>query len=160
MEGSASGCPSHHHHRAALSFTVAPLSPSVLLCFLMGTVLILVGMMFFTTGAETAMTPMGERIGTAMTKAKKLGVVITLSFLLGFIITVSEPDLQVLASQVPSVPNLILILSVACGVGMFLVVSLLRMLFSIALPPHSPIWTKTRSSNCKGGRLWATIYTG
>ena len=101
----------------------------------MGTVLILVGMMFFTTGAETAMTPMGERIGTAMTKTKKLGVVITLSFLLGFIITVSEPDLQVLASQVPSVPNLILILSVACGVGVFLVVSLLRMLFSIALPP-------------------------
>lgn len=119
----------------ALSFTIAPLSPSVLLCFLMGTVLILVGMMFFTTGAETAMTPMGERIGTAMTKTKKLGVVITLSFLLGFIITVSEPDLQVLASQVPSVPNLILILSVACGVGVFLVVSLLRMLFSIALPP-------------------------
>lgn len=78
---------------------------------------------------------MGERIGTAMTKTKKLGVVITLSFLLGFIITVSEPDLQVLASQVPSVPNLILILSVACGVGVFLVVSLLRMLFSIALPP-------------------------
>lgn len=101
----------------------------------MGTVLILVGMMFFTTGAETAMTPMGERIGTAMTKTKKLGVVITLSFLLGFIITVSEPVLQVLASQVPSVPNLILILSVACGVGVFLVVSLLRMLFSIALPP-------------------------
>lgn len=59
----------------------------------MGTVLILVGMMFFTTGAETAMTPTGERIGTAMTKTKKLGVVITLSFLLGFIITVSEPDL-------------------------------------------------------------------
>ena len=119
----------------ALSFTIAPLSPSVLLCFLMGAVLILVGMMFFTTGAETAMTPMGERIGTAMTKTKKLGAVITLSFLLGFIITVSEPDLQVLASQVPSVPNLILILSVACGVGVFLVVSLLRMLFSIALPP-------------------------
>ena len=70
-----------------------------------------------------------------MTKTKKLGVVITLSFLLGFIITVSEPDLQVLASQMPSVPNLILILSVACGVGVFLVVSLLRMLFSIALPP-------------------------
>ena len=44
----------------ALSFTIAPLSPSVLLCFLMGAVLILVGMMFFTTGAETAMTPMGS----------------------------------------------------------------------------------------------------
>ena len=56
-------------------------------------------------------------------------------FLLGFIITISEPDLQVLAQQVPAVPNLTLILAVACGVGVFLVVALLRMLFSIALPP-------------------------
>ena len=118
----------------ALSFTIAPLSPSVLLCFLMGAVLILVGMMFFTTGAETAMTPMGERIGTAMTKTKKLGAVITLSFLLGFIITVSEPDLQVLANQVPSIPNMTLILSVAAGVGIFLVMAFLRMLLGIPLP--------------------------
>ena len=117
-----------------LCFTIAPISPSILLCFLMGTLLLLVGMMFFTAGAEIAMTPMGERVGTAMTKTKKLGVVVFLSFLLGFIITISEPDLQVLAEQVPSVPNLILILSVAFGVGLFLVVALLRMLFSIALP--------------------------
>ena len=64
-----------------------------------------------------------------------LWVVVALSFLLGFIITISEPDLQVLAQQVPAVPNLTLILAVACGVGVFLVVALLRMLFSIALPP-------------------------
>lgn len=118
----------------ALCFSIAPISPSILLCFLMGTVLLLVGMMFFTAGAEIAMTPMGERVGTAMTKTKKLGIVVLLSFLLGFIITISEPDLQVLAEQVPSVPNLILILSVAFGVGLFLIVALLRMLFSIALP--------------------------
>ena len=62
-------------------------------------------------------------------------MVIGLSFLLGFIITISEPDLQVLANQVPAVPNMTLILSVACGVGAFLVVALLRMLFSVALPP-------------------------
>jgi len=117
-----------------LCFTVAPISPSILLCFLMGTVLLLVGMMFFTAGAEIAMTPMGERVGTAMTKTKKLWIVTALSFLLGFIITISEPDLQVLAEQVPSVPNMILILSVAFGVGLFLVVALLRMLFSIPLP--------------------------
>ena len=89
-----------------LSFSIAPISPSILLCFLMGTVLILIGMMFFTSGAEIAMTPMGERVGTAMTRTKKLGVVIVLSFPLGFIITISEPDLQVLAEQVPSVPNM------------------------------------------------------
>lgn len=118
-----------------LCFAAVPISPSILLCFLMGAVLLLVGMMFFTMGAELAMSPMGERVGTSLTKSKKLWVVVGLSFLLGFIITISEPDLQVLAEQVPAVPNMVLILSVACGVGVFLVVALLRMLFSIPLPP-------------------------
>lgn len=118
-----------------LCFGVAPISPSILLCFLMGAVFLLVGMMFFTLGAEVAMTPMGERVGTCMTKSKKLWLVLGLAFLLGFIITISEPDLQVLAQQVPAVPNMVLILSVACGVGVFLLVAFLRMLFGIPLPP-------------------------
>ena len=118
----------------ALCFTIAPISPSILLCFLIGAVLLILGMMFFTLGAEMSMTPMGERVGTCMTRSKKLWVVIGLSFLLGFIITISEPDLQVLAQQVPSIPNSILILAVAVGVGFFLVMAMLRMLFSIALP--------------------------
>lgn len=118
-----------------LCFTVAPISPSILLCFLMGAVLILAGMMFFTLGAETAMSPMGERVGSCLTKSRNLVVIVIISFLLGFIVTISEPDLQVLAGQVPAVPNMILILSVAVGVGAFLVLALLRMLFTIPLPP-------------------------
>ncbi len=118
-----------------LCFTIAPISPSILLCFLMGAVFILAGMMFFTLGAEMSMTPMGERVGSCLTASRNLSIVIFLSFLLGFIVTISEPDLQVLAGQVPAVPNMTLILSVACGVGVFLVLALLRMLFSIALPP-------------------------
>lgn len=117
-----------------LCFSIAPISPSILLCFLIGAVLLITGMMFFTLGAELSMTPMGERIGTCMTKSRKLSILTVLSFLLGFIITISEPDLQVLAQQVPSIPNMILILAVACGVGIFLVIALLRMLFGIALP--------------------------
>ena len=119
----------------ALCFSIAPISPSILLCFLIGAVLILAGMMFFTLGAEISMTPMGERVGSALTKSRNLALIIMTAFLLGFIITISEPDLQVLAGQVPAVPNMILILSVAGGVGTFLVLALLRMLFSIALPP-------------------------
>ncbi len=118
-----------------LCFSVAPVSPSILLSFLIGAVLLVVGMMFFTLGAELSMTPMGEKVGTCMTKSKKLSVIIGLSFLLGFIITVSEPDLQVLAGQVPSIPNVTLIAAVACGVALFLVIALLRMLFRIPLPP-------------------------
>lgn len=116
-----------------LCFSVAPISPSILLCFLVGAALLILGMMFFTLGAELSMTPMGEKVGTCMTRSKKLWVVVLLSFLLGFIITISEPDLQVLANQVPSVPNMTLILFVACGVGSFLVIALLRMLFGIPL---------------------------
>ena len=70
-----------------------------------------------------------------MTKSKKLWVMIVLGFVLGFIITISEPDLQVLAEQVPSVPNMVLVVAVAVGVGIFLVVALMRILFAIPLPP-------------------------
>ncbi len=119
----------------ALCFSIAPISPSILLCFLMGAVLILVGMMFFTLGAEMSMTPMGGRVGSCMTKSRNVWMIILISFLLGFIVTISEPDLQVLAGQVPAVPNMVLILSVAVGVGAFLVLTLLRMLMTIPLPP-------------------------
>lgn len=105
-----------------LCFTIVPISSSILLCFLLGAAMIVLGIMFFTLGAEISMTPMGERVGTAMIKRKSLPLMIFLGFVLGFIITVSEPDLQVLAQQVPSIPNATLILSVAAGVGLFLVV--------------------------------------
>ena len=118
----------------ALCFSVAPISSSILLSFLMGGVMVILGMMFFTLGAEMAMTPIGEKIGASMTKSRNLFKIILLAFVLGFIITISEPDLQVLAAQVPSIPNRVLIFSVAAGVGVFLVIALLRMLFSIALP--------------------------
>ena len=116
-----------------LSFTIAPIPSGILLSFILGAVLLIIGMMFFTLGAEIAMTPMGEKMGTRMTKTRKLAVITALCFLLGFMITISEPDLQVLAEQVPSIPNYTLILAVAFGVGVFLVVAVLRMLFSIAL---------------------------
>ena len=103
-----------------LCFTIAPVSPSILLCFLLGAVLIVVGIMFFTLGAEMSMTPMGERVGAVLTRSRKLPVILGVGFLLGFLITISEPDLQVLANQVPSIPNQTLIFSVAAGVGLFL----------------------------------------
>ena len=116
-----------------LCFTIAPIPPGILMAFFIGGVLLVLGMMFFTLGAEMAMTPMGERIGMRLTQMKNVWVVVLLSFILGFIITISEPDLQVLAEQVPSVPNYILILAVAAGVGIFLVAAVLRMLLGIPL---------------------------
>lgn len=117
-----------------LCFTIAPIPPSILMAFLIGAVFLIVGMLLFNVGVELSMTPMGERVGTIMTKSKKLSIMLLISFIMGFIITISEPDLQVLAQQIPSVPNMILILAVAAGVGVFLVIALMRMLFGIALP--------------------------
>lgn len=116
-----------------LCFTIAPIPPSILMTFLVGAILLIVGMLFFNVGVEMSMTPIGERVGSIMTKSKNIFIIVLISFIMGFIITISEPDLQVLAQQVPAVPNLILILAVALGVGIFLVVALLRMLFGIPL---------------------------
>jgi hypothetical protein len=90
-------------------------------------------MLLFNVGVELSMTPIGERVGAIMTRSKKVLIVILVSFVMGFAITISEPDLQVLAQQVPSVPNLVIILAVALGVAVFLVLAVLRMLFSIPL---------------------------
>lgn len=117
-----------------LCFSIAPIPPSILMTFLTGAVLLTVGMLFFNVGVDLSMTPMGERVGTIMTKSKNLFVIVAISFIMGFVITVSEPDLQVLAQQVPAIPNMTLIFAVAAGVGLFLVFALLRMLFGIALP--------------------------
>lgn len=116
-----------------LCFSIAPIPPSILMTFLIGAILLIVGMLFFNVGVELSMTPIGERVGTVMTKSKNVFVIILISFIMGFIITISEPDLQVLAQQVPSIPNMTLIMAVAIGVGLFLVIALLRMLFGIPL---------------------------
>ena len=116
-----------------LCVTLAPLPVDILLAFLAGAVLLIVGMGFFTLGAETAMTPIGEQVGTHMANSRKIWVIVGVSFLIGVVVTVSEPDLQVLASQVPGIPNAVLVGAVAVGVGAFLVVALLRILFQVPL---------------------------
>lgn len=116
-----------------LSVTVTPLPIGLTVMFLVGASMLVVGMGFFSLGADVAMMPMGEAVGGQFGKTKKLAVLIFLSFLMGFIITVAEPDLQVLAQQVPSVPNVILIVTVSLGVGIFLAVATLRTLFGISL---------------------------
>ena len=116
-----------------LCFTIAPIPPSILMTFLVGAALLIIGMLFFNVGVELSMTPIGERTGTVMTKSKNLFIIIFVSFVMGFVITISEPDLQVLANQVPSIPNITLILAVALGVALFLVIAILRMLLGIPL---------------------------
>ena len=116
-----------------LCLTVAPLEAGVFLGFLVGCVLLTLGIGFFSLGSEVAMTPMGDYIGAEMAKSRKILVVILMSFCIGALITVSEPDLQVLAKYVPTVDAPIMIISVATGVGAFLVFAMLRVVFGVRL---------------------------
>ena len=116
-----------------LCFTITPISNNAMMAFLLGSLLLIVGMGLFTLGSEMSMIPLGEAVGKEITKSKKVWVIVAISFLIGVIITVAEPDLQVLAGQVPSIPDRVIIWSVALGVGVFLVIALLRILFAIQL---------------------------
>ena len=109
-----------------LSITFAPLESGVLVMFLFGTLLLIVGMGFFTIGSGISMEPLGEGIGSTLAQIKNVKIPLIVCFVLGVLITIAEPDLTVLAEQVPSIPNLVLILAVAIGVGIFLVVSMIR----------------------------------
>lgn len=116
-----------------LSVTLVPLQISTLVLFLTGAVLLIVGMGFFQLGAEMAMTPLGQGVGGKLVKSRSIWVMAAICFLMGSIITISEPDLQVLANQVPTIPNKALIWTVAVGVGIFTVIALLRILFKVML---------------------------
>ena len=116
-----------------LCFTITPVPNHMLMSFLTGAVMLVAGMAFFTVGADTAMTPIGNKVGTCITKSKNVWVIVFVSFMLGVIITISEPDLSVLANQVPTIPNAVIIGTVALGVGIFLVIAMLRILLSISL---------------------------
>lgn len=116
-----------------LCLLFTPMSSGLLLAFLLGTVMIIVGMGLFTLGAETSMTVIGNRIGATLTKSKKLWLILLVSFVLGVAVTISEPDLQVLAETVPHIETMVLILTVGIGVGFFLMICMLRIFLGIKL---------------------------
>jgi len=116
-----------------LSVFVVPLQTGIVVLFLFGAMMLIVGMGLFQLGVEIAMLPLGESIGADFSKTRKLWIVVLTSFIIGFVITVAEPDLQVLANQVPSIPNAVLIFTVSIGVGLMLVIAVLRILFKFSI---------------------------
>lgn len=114
-----------------ISFTpLVSLSTTEIVAFAVSAVFLILGIGLFNLGSDLAMTPMGEHMGAGLIKSKKLFVLIMVSFIMGVLITIAEPDLSVLAEQVSTVifPT-ILIMIVGLGVGLFLVVALLKILF-------------------------------
>lgn len=116
-----------------LSISFVPIPIGTTIMFLVGATMLIVGMGFFSLGADMAMLPMGEGIGAEFFRIRKLWLIVIVCFMIGFFITIAEPDLQVLAQQVQSIPNMTLILTIAAGVGVFLVVAILRILFKVSL---------------------------
>ena len=103
---------------------------SEIVTFLVSTIFLILGIALFTLGADLAMTPMGSAVGSGLAKKRKLGLLLIISFLLGLLITIAEPDLQVLASQVEKVMNpTVLTVGIAVGVGVFVVFAILRIVF-------------------------------
>ena len=122
-----------------LSVAFVPLDTATFALFLAGVFLLIVGLGSFMLGADMSMLVIGEKIGATMTHSRKIWLIALLSFVIGIIVTVAEPDLQILAQQVPAVAektalkNYLLILTVAVGVGIFLTIGMLRIVLGVPL---------------------------
>jgi len=117
-----------------LCFSIVPIKSGTFLAFILGAFLVVVGMGLFTLGADTAMTPIGQYVGTTVMRSKKIWIIILVCFLVGVLITVSEPDLTVLATQLAqTIDKWTLILTVGVGVGVFLVIAFLRIVLKVKL---------------------------
>ena len=110
-----------------LNFTsLVNVSLTEIIVFTVSALFLTLGIGLFTLGADIAMTPMGEQVGSGLTKTRNLKILLLVCFALGFLITVAEPDLSILAEQVGSNS---LILFVGIGVGVFLLISVLKIIF-------------------------------
>ncbi len=116
-----------------ISFTICPLPNAIFISFIFSVFMMIFGLGLFTLGVDMSMMPMGEHVGATMTKSKKVSVVALVSFIIGTLITASEPDLTVLAEAIPSIDAQVFIWTVALGVGIFLVLAVLRIVFAIKL---------------------------
>ncbi len=118
---------------AVMCLTFVPLQADQVLSFLIGSMMLILGMGLFTLGSDVSMTPIGNHIGARLTKSRNLKLILSVTLLLGVAITVSEPDLTVLAENVPAIDTTVLIVTVGVGVGLFLMLSMVRILFKIQL---------------------------
>ncbi len=120
-----------------LGFTAAPLDSGTILRFLTGGVLVILGLTVFLLGVDIGILPIGERCGAALTEKKSLPLLLSVSFIIGVIVTVAEPDVQVLADQIKGVNAGVnkwaLILMIAAGLGVFTMFGLLRTVLSLSL---------------------------
>lgn len=110
-----------------------PINISLLISFLYSSVLLILGSTLFTFGADLSMVVIGNKIGKDLIKSKNLWIILIVSLVIGTVVTIAEPDLLVLAEQVSSISNIVLILTISLGVGMCMLISSIRLLFGLDL---------------------------
>lgn len=121
-----------------LHYTIAPMDGAEKVPqFVVGGFLLILGLGIFLVGADIGMVPFGQRAGAALTYRKSLLLIMGAAFAIGFAVTIAEPDVQVLATQVndvaPSINKRALLVMIATGVGFFLVVAMARIIFKLSL---------------------------
>lgn len=118
-----------------LHFTpLVNLANEELFAFLLSAVFLVLGIALFNLGADLAMTPMGEQMGSGLSRSRSPKLLLSVCFLMGILITVAEPDLSVLATQVSAMINgTLLIVTVGMGVGIFLLLAILKIIFKKSL---------------------------
>ena len=120
-----------------LGLTIVPLAPAFLLRFFISGLLLIIGLTVFLLGVDLGIQPMGERCGAALTKRKSLSLLLITAFVIGFIVTAAEPDIQVFGDQVrgvfASVNKLAFTFVIAAGVGLFITLGLLRTVLNLSL---------------------------
>lgn len=120
-----------------LGLTVAPLQPQVIVRFMIGGVLLILGLTAFLMGVDIGIQPIGERVGAALVGKKNLALLLIVSFFIGFLVTVAEPDIQVFGDQIHSVFNSVnkshLVYMIAFGVGLFIMLGLLKTVLSFPI---------------------------
>ncbi|WP_147803097.1 DUF1538 domain-containing protein [Alkalicoccus halolimnae] len=121
-----------------LQYTLIGLPPDLFFRFIAGVVMVGLGLFLFLVGVHIGLLPIGELIGSTLPKTNKIWLILSVGFVLGVVVTIAEPDVRVLASQIDDVsggeiPNLVLVYSVALGVGFFVMTAMARTVFNIPL---------------------------
>lgn len=120
-----------------LGTTVVPLGWPLLSRFLTGGILLIIGLTIFLLGVDLGIQPMGERCGAALTKKRNLTLLLVVAFVIGFIVTAAEPDIQVFGDQVrgvfPFVNKTAITFVIAGGVGLFIMIGLLRTVLNLSI---------------------------
>ena len=120
-----------------LGFRVVPVGKILLFRFIVGGLLLIIGLTVFLLGVDLGIQPVGERCGAELTKKRSLALLLAAAFIIGFIVTAAEPDIQVFGNQVrgvfPFVNKLAITFVIAAGVGLFLMLGFFRIVLNFSI---------------------------